>query len=838
MLLIPLALSAIMSFTATADDGNNSSAYNFGGSACSSQGTWTQSALTATQNLRRITNQLKDDPNCKSLGQAVTSVIENLNNEVKNASDSPGRTQRLSQIPSEISALRSFVNSNPAMKSKVLRLMMDRSIEGASISAQVPNPTNEERMSNSMIDFGSRLKRSTTNGISMLNQVIDHIPRLNECLMGDGQAALGTYIAMSTKIASSFASSGQEGIGSQLAVTISKLANLNRDIKFSRVLRKLNQQEFMASMACLMEVTSETYCQTRDAMGLFKEGMNSLMLNVDKLNRVASDNPFTGYYILNIHVPNVTKWLQKIQIGVDPKLPTDADFQTKILDEMNNYQKTVKRLLGDYNLARGTLKSLSSLEAKQNAVFKLITLIVDKMTSDNFGRDAGNQNFFTISRLPLDIPFYLLNIPVPDQVAGRSGTIVKLSYDDWLQANMKTLPIFQDPETLADNIGVRMRQLVYEANIASIEYFNKWFIVDKPSLVNESIVDVQYTVKESLVVIDSYLELLQQRMTDYNGDPAIIPTIVDTRIRISKILDKYAVIAEYGKKLGSFGSRSFRDKNFIKQIDADLIKQIEAYADLINIVYEQFMVQLARSGFLANRMVTFVNEDYKLLIEQKVNFTAAQQDLFNAVGMAAMERMLSMYAGNPANVQTDLNMALRINLGNMEALEALLKDNVISVLAELKMIKEGRSNVKTNSFGRLLKDYISSPWRAVSIGVIPVMWYWFKHSDRYPMTTLTHGPQSEFHDAQNVFSQFCIQSLAFNDQKEIRDLCQGAVLESPLINVGGYNIEYNKRLTAFLNDRKLTSQDKLSYNRSERVCAFRDYNRQNMVLYMTLGKKK
>ena len=96
-----------------------SSAYSFGG-ACASQGVWTQAALSATQNLRKVTLQLKDDPNCKALGASVQSSINNLESSLKSASDTPARVSRLAQLPQEITALRGFITSAPDMKQQVL----------------------------------------------------------------------------------------------------------------------------------------------------------------------------------------------------------------------------------------------------------------------------------------------------------------------------------------------------------------------------------------------------------------------------------------------------------------------------------------------------------------------------------------------------------------------------------------------------------------------------------------------------------------------------------------------------------------------------------------------
>ncbi|HEX7673981.1 MAG TPA: hypothetical protein VF412_07415 [Bdellovibrio sp.] len=822
-----------------------SSAYSFGG-ACASQGVWTQAALSATQNLRKVTLQLKDDPNCKALGASVQSSINNLESSLKSASDTPARVSRLAQLPQEITALRGFITSAPDMKQQVLKAMMDRSIESATLSAQVGDSANF--MGSGILDFGSRLQATTQTGLSMLNQVVDSIPQLNQCLTGDGQAALGAYISTAVQVASSFASSGQDMTGSQLATTISKLSSLVREKKYAKVLRKLNQQEFMASMSCLMEVTSESYCQARDGMRLFQKGMEDLKFRQDKQNQMTSNNPFVGYYILNTHVPNITKWLQKIQIGVDPKLPTDATFQNKIQQEVVDFYKGVKTLLGDYNSALATIKTLPNTQAKQNAVLKLLFKMTDSMASGGgtgYGGDSDKTNFFTMSINSLRIPFDLVGIPVPDQVSGK--VMPKLSYDEWFQANMADLPQFKDPVALAETIGRNMQDVIHGANVSAIEYFNKWYIVDKAALVNESTIDINYTVEDSLQAIDQYLESEKGRIAKYNGNSTIVPTIVDTQIRIRTILAAY-------KTLHNLGQSTLANKANLEETAEQVQKTADTYEKLITTVYEQFNVMQSRSGFLANRMVNFVYDDYVLMIKNKVDFTPYQQDLYTSTGMAAMDKMLQMYNGNPANVQTDLNMALRINKGNIEALEELLKDNVIHSIAELDQVKRGgQGSLAWSSLKRLMHDqteeeskgnpavkaliqadYLTNPF----VFYPKAAWYWFKHSDRYPLTSKdsSTSPQSEFDDASAVEAQLCIQALAFNNQGPIQSLCKGVILKSPLGDNKLMNVSYDERLVSHLNDKGISAQMKQSLNHSDRICAFRDYNIRNMAKFMSVNR--
>ena len=848
------------------------SPYSFGG-ACGSQGAWTQNALAATQSLRKITLKLKNDSNCTSLGANLQVALSNLEGSVQ-SSVSDKKATRLSQIPQELSALRNFAADSPQNQKNVLKLMMDTSIEGATLSAQVNQESGN--IANRLMDLGGRVSAGTKTGIQLLNQVVDDLPQLNECLVGDGAMALGSFLSSTVKVASAFSSSGEESTGSQLATTISKLTAYARNNKFSKILRKLNQQEFLTSMSCLVELTSESYCQAREGMSLFKTSMKSLKMKKTEVGTNIATNPYTGYYILNTHVPNITKWMQKIQVGVDPKLPTDAEFQNKINQEVTDFFKSVKTLLGDYNSSIISIKTLSTLEQKQNAVLKLLISTSDRMTSGHGFGGESRQNFFTMAKNAIKIPFFLIGIDtVPDQVAGKQANMQAMAYDQWLMNNFTSIPAFNDPIALAETIRINMNILIKEANIATIEYFNRWYIVDKQALVNESITDVNYTVKDSLKVIQKYLELAKARIVTFKGDASAIPIIIDTQLRIKNVLNAYANIESLGKKWKSF--------NTLDTISSEEIQSsADMYEKLINTVYEQFNVMTSKSGFLANRMVTFIYKDYDLLIKNNVDFTPFQKDLFVSEGMAAFDRMMQLYNGNPANIQSDLNMALRINGGNLDALEMLLKDSMVGTIAGLKLQIERNTDLSStpspffNSIRRLLSDMDKGFTIHGSRGrytfdkdmpLIYAPWYWLKHSDRYPLFAnddTASSQQSEFSDAVAVRAQLCIQSLAFTDEGPFEDLCRGTVLKSP------FNTEVEEVATKnnslfqellesvkkrFAEDHDNTIQDgdysydklliyntsnkkSAAINHSDRVCAFRNYNHKVMVQYMEINQEK
>ena len=164
------------------------------------------------------------------------------------------------------------------------------------------------------------------------------------------------------------------------------------------------------------------------------------------------------------------------------------------------------------------------------------------------------------------------------------------------------------------------------------------------------------------------------------------------------------------------------------------------------------------------------------------------------------------------------------------------------------MVAEGKTNTGWDSVKRVVSNAIEKNKKLPLYGLgwgmgENIISELYEHADRYTFNSAdeVRSPESEFDDSRGVYAQLCIQALAFPNQQGLRDLCAGAVLESPLKKSGGLGVSYDQRLNSYLENlspqqRRLSLSKRTSFNHSERICALRDYNRQNMVLFMTLGK--
>ncbi len=832
--------------------------------ACASQGQWTVTALQAAQKIADLTLQLKNDANCKGLGDAMRSQFAALDEEFKGLKDPDAATSRMMSLPGEITALRNFISGSAEMKSEAAKLMIARDVENSLLTAKASEETGASMKS--LKALGDRSSRAAFTGIGMVDQVLGQLPQLDQCVMG--KDAVGQVLSSLVKMSSAFVTAGN-GVSSRLANTLSNLSTTLRERKFSRVLKRLNDQQLMTAMSCLTESTAEAYCSARDAMLLFEKGNRSLAPQPQASIKTAEEkvfaaptvvtpdkteikNPFEGYYLLSNQVPLITTWLQRVQIGVDPKIETDADFQNSVLDEFNNHLKRVKAAQGIYNKRRETLKTRTDDNIKRNDVLDMIEALVSNLAI----RGGASTNFFIISKPMIEIPFFFVGWvgELPAQVSGsqKNGEyLVRQNWYEWMFQGGKYRDFLNDPDKLADIIGEQLNKLIDLANDQANQFYSKWFIVDKPALVAQALTANGLTVIESLKHIQIYLENFKLRLQKLGGDVALIPVIIDTQVRIQRILESYAKI------------KTFAESSNASDLSEEQSQRIaRAYQDFIDEVFKQFNMRLQRSGFISTRMAGFVLSDYSLMLKKRVDFTPAEEELFYATGDSIQNRMVSLYFGNRAYVKTDLQTALRLNKGNLEATEMLFKDNLIQTMSTLKMIAENKKpggwRIFWDSMSRLSNDFIlprqtpgtfsvrsqvdvEHPVSGAFLKLMPIFQpfgmlarHWW-HSDRYPLSISPYSENfsvdDEFKSARLLLDRMCIQSLAFTDWQAYAPFCMGAHLDPAMDNLSPRD---QQRLSVRYEEKALEQKDNEPLNHSLRICAFRDWGRKNLVFQQTL----
>jgi hypothetical protein len=908
------------------------SPYYFAGSCSSLEGGMTSDALQATQKIRDYAKQIQNDPNCNGVGRSLGTAFDRL------AKEGLGFLQRdsvtalkLSQMTQEVQALRTFAESDSSLGSDIVRLIINRTQKMAGLSTRMSiNGENRENSGDgtslddqdngssirnqmaggqSLMSYSQKVNIAVHTGLNLLNDVIDQLPSNQECLKDP--TATGQLLAGIVKSLTVFAGTGQTGMGSSFANTLNKILNVLRDDHFSSAYRELNKQEFLVSLSCLIEATSESYCSVRDNMNILNaehgdHGIGSVKeLTDDELLKFRT-GIFEGFYVLTQHIPNITNWIQKVQFGVDPKTPNDADFKDNILDEVNGYFKTLNRVEGELSKEIQVIKdSIDENQKKLRTVKLAITLSRKLSTSSSMGDPSGGasgrkQNFFESNVPGSRMVWFLLGMedvnptdkcltkPSADRPNAPS---MPMDCDDWLKMYYNDEPKFNSPMAMIETIRGQYNKLKEIANRTLISYYNRWFIVDRPNLVGEAMTSATYSVPQSLESVDIYLSHLTDRIrslsstlygdckencpVSFNDSMNMIPVIENTQRKIRYILAEFLKLHQ--KVQSDLPSVTDYTEMTAEQrlatFESDL-KFEGSYTKVIEEVYESLMVMLARTGFLANRLQTFVYHDISLVLKSNTKFGDYQKYFYFQSGRLILENINNLYKNNMAAAVEDMNLALDTHKRNIEFLETIFKDNLLAFIAESKMISEDKvanwQNTTIDATKRILADSFDTgpedptanqengtaqpqdglAEKAKSVlgfgfvtGYLKALWNNAElalfHSDRYPTKRLfkkndSASPDTEFDSRKHIYSRLCLLSLAFNDWRPFHRLCAGVILESPIgKNPSMGNLKMSKeKLNMKYYDQLISKWNNKKLNHSIRICSFRDYLRRNLVAYL------
>jgi tetratricopeptide (TPR) repeat protein len=887
---------------------DTSSPYALSG-PCASQGAWTQAALSRTSELKQIITKLKDNPACNSLKSSIesslTAMEKNLGEIQQIDKSSDSKSRRLLQLPQEIGALRTFSRESSMFKNNVMQLLMGKTVTLSALSSQ----NAVQSTSDSLQTLGYRAQAAAGTGLQLFNSTMSAMQQAQAGCLDDTQGVAMT--AGMIKILSSFASSGNNGLNSQLATAVQNLGQyLSREKKYVKALRMLNDREFTTSMSCLMEITTDGYCSALDAQYLFQEVMNSQSIEVkdftnkktgkvekkvvglsQNFSKKLEEGPLAGYYILSKQMPVVTNWIQKVQYGITPQLPTEADFQINVSTNVYQHYNRLKRIEGTFNSQRKLMQDLADFKTKQTYVLQMLNNVASNMT-DSGMRDGGSENFFTKSASTNEIYFRLLGMStIPDAVLGTGpeGMQFVNNPQGWLNAKYRTLPIFNDPNKLADMISDNMQGLFKEATTMAIAYYNKFFIVDKTQVVNDSLLGLDVNVRDALVNIDKYLKALRTRIQTDSNDPTIIASIDDTRARIGRILGRYKELRDYSAQLvekskAQAKEQTAQGKPVEDYVDPDLNAKLRKIGeDLLQQVYTELEVLTARTGFLSNRMSGFVYQDYTISLRHRDQFNQYYEDLMLATGYNTLNTMMNMSQTEYSKVKTDLDQAMNIYKKNIDSMEEIVASVFVRNIFDLRLSatndeltevqrtemayefakRMGSTQIPgEDSWGwvRTLRGYGKRVWMDLTfedreqLGA-PGMW------DKLAMPFRKLGnailqekgkivvsPVSEFSTAQGEMAKLCTQTLAFANLRTYWELCKDVQLDSPLMKKNVTDPDLKKMLNTYLSvnylakayenvevgKKNITGLDR-ARNYQARICALRDYHRRNEIARMTSG---
>ncbi len=815
------AVVFLLSLTAV-QPGFGKSLVNSGG-ACASQGAWTSRALEQGKLIISTAEQLKNDPDCKVLVEAIQKIDAKAIFAAIEADDAltSGPGAKYETLPNDLMALRTVLLGNPensTLNTRLSPILAKSTVDLAANSASLLGPLSLKDLAG----VQARMKRTAGMGEALLSAVFTSLPQNELCLQKSKNTSAGLNIfAASIRMMAAFSSGGETG-GQSLASLLAQFNNFLREMKYAKIISSINISQFWAEMSCLIETTQQMYCGAKDGLQLLEyqskeaQVLSDLKANLAK-GKVTKDSAIEGYLLLSREVAGLTQWLQQVQVGVEAKTTNDANFKNDVWTTVVGLTTSINTLQGTYNENLLLYRALTELDQKQQNVRVLLERIstaIDK---------PGKLNFFTQSVQVSYLPFYLLGRnAIPDEVLGRGGISQAMDPFKYLE-DLARVPELKNPDAAMATIFERLSSLSDLALSQGSKYFAKNMTVDHVNLVDETYTASTVSVYESLKSTRNYIVRLATKYARSTGDAQRLTlSMADTIGRLDRVLRRFSQLstaaAAYNLNLNN---------NIVKLDDFSNLSQEEQekvrglYKDLVSSVYEEFNLLLQKDAFIAQRLSTYVRFDLYQRLRTKEDLSPYIQYLLVASGKNVMNRLQEFQSFNAAEVEADLSEAQRINRNNLEQIEELFAGDVWTYLNILARDTGNHYSTANNPFR-------FSWWPGV-----------------HPISLRGNRIANQDEDGALAFlrAKVCTQTLGFKSWTHFQELCQGAILQSRMTNNAPKDLHLKFKYSDLVKDKGMSSWDnmKVSFGgappegkRFQHVCALRDFYRNNQVYWLTL----
>jgi hypothetical protein len=905
-----LPITASAQFNEDLANSITSNIYNIQ-STCASSGQYTAQALAHTRKIKAHLEALKNNARCKGLPETLDISLNKMSEKLEaiqqaqsgnnNNNDPVGFTS----LGQQIMALRTFAQNMPMLKGSVLGGLLKSVMQSQRLQSVAqgsddveadPRKKITKEQAQQIIAARNTARQAANNGLFLVNSTLDSFTNsYQDCL--DDSATTAAYLASGmTQMLASFVSTPEASLtGNNVAQAVNKLVSfLGRNKKYMTALRKLNEVEFHTTLSCLVEMTAEGYCAVEDAQLLLNDIKKDYQLvekTVDpstaekkagakpfkyieaearNFKSMLTNGPMAGQYILTYQLPLITEWVNKIQFGVEPQLPTEATFQVQTFQTGLEPFVRMKLILGSYNQQLSQIKGIPDLSGKQNLVLDMLIRMSDAMTRV----EGPNDNFFLRVWQVRQMPFALLGIPeseFPTEVFVPGPNNNLLEPIEYLQARYKSMPQFKNPEALAEAIKRNAEDIYNKAEFLAQQFFLQFFIPDEVAVVTESMVGMNKgDVRSALKYIDIYLKDFIERMGDAkNGDASFVVMALDVRKRIGHILARYKQMHEFGLELIELQRNGKLDPKEMQE------RMIPMARDFIQDVYDQFNVKKMRAAWLSYRLNLLVRKDYSLAMQKRTFSDKNMQDLLLATGIESLNQLFGQAGINIATAEIDLAQARSIYWQNLGALEKIARAPMQNYINHYRLIADP-SIVDNYDLLREANSYAynrfaeETPidnegwgwWRAIKgavnnfvagLGISGNVRYGYPPLSQQIFNTrrpdLTDGSNN---DAQKIWAKNCALSLVFYDLSPYWYLCKKSTYYSGFYDQSKYS--NNKAVSDFILNELSTpfaktaykhiekpetaSKDDFNKNRRSRVCALREHYRKNYVVQLTAGLQR
>jgi hypothetical protein len=481
-------------------------------STCPSVGSFSRQAVAQANSLVEILRTLRDDPDCKSLSGAISS-LNTLSSRVSRITTDPILTEKLRLQKSREEVLFQLSNATDAVEVARLKsslLFLD--IELAKNSGEQQAQNRDRRLSNEA-DAAQSLVATTQ---TLLSQALAN----QKCLMKHPSLLTGF-----AQIA-----------GAVLSASVDLIGSLVEFVRVSKINSQIDQMSsgiLSTAMQCGVEAIAQQYCSASDAF-------NIVRLKADSLTRADQSRPerppteegiMLGLYLLETDAPVFLDWLQRVAAGEDATNPAAASRQSTLFSREFAIKSSRAQGLGVINdraesyalLTRGVVPAARrSDDPRWPYLRTTIRQILERVSFEGPLAEIYAAGY---------VPYYLLGIDDSEAIRDPNKNYIPIeSFDP------DSVPSWNFPQSLGE-VADRFKSLIDRAQVLVDQERSRILITDPLSVIVDGTQEdiTGHSPRNAIEHIRSFLtDRKPQKQVLKN--PAVAQLYTETAQRLSALL--------------------------------------------------------------------------------------------------------------------------------------------------------------------------------------------------------------------------------------------------------------------------------------------------------------
>ncbi|MBF0298705.1 MAG: hypothetical protein HQK51_08295 [Oligoflexia bacterium] len=377
--------------------------------SCSFVGSNTSYALQQTESLIQTLEVLKEKETCKIADRSIDSLTKaskyfSLYLKVKNYEQALiGYNAQIEQY--QMTYDSATTNDEKAYwMEKLLEAKTNQIVTKAQVKLDKTS-TQDEILQYSVEDLTTEI-----------GKVVENTALLDECFMSKPELA-ANVISGVVNLAGGVASVATVNpiwgsVGNIIGGLISNLVSYIVKYKWEKYINKLDQQLIYHSFICMIEMQGNFYCEKKDEIDIIKK----IMKRIESGGNYDNSNLWNGFEIEAKALPVVQDWIKTINRGLPPSSASEAEEQNELLSKINSAEMIQNQIVGKYKNLEETFSEGTG--EKFNIIFTGVKEISALMGGNFPGERMGSgndpsipnwgQKYFTARFLSATIPFVLI----------------------------------------------------------------------------------------------------------------------------------------------------------------------------------------------------------------------------------------------------------------------------------------------------------------------------------------------------------------------------------------------------------------------------------------------